>query len=154
MVLLDNNGFYKNTKQTIDLVDDEGLYDLMSQKFKTEKWYILFFPMHGFDFLLKEMEDRFYNPKSDRNKGFELSVLFDRNTILVMAYKEWMNPITFKALLDEVMEYKDEAFNEIPKDKDIVMFRYKGETQAEFNPRWNIFNGFNRYMAIKRMKSK
>ena len=85
---LDPEGFIVNQKGEspdpgVAMTDEGGVIDILYQKAKSRKWYVLFFSPIDFVDEIKKIEYRYYAPKSDRNKGLELSILLDKQTTLV-----------------------------------------------------------------------
>ena len=72
---LDADGFIPlpdGKKSNMMFVDEGELFDIMMQRFRTRKWYIFFFPLSGFERVTMAVENKFYTPGTDRNKGYEI----------------------------------------------------------------------------------
>ena len=141
---LDENGFIKNTG-SLAFVDQGELIDLMYKRFKTEKWYIMFLPWQGFDYVAHKIEITFY--KDDRNHGFEISPIFTHNCVLVMCYKQFMSPQNLYELLNNTCKYADPSFKSIPEGKDIIFFQGTRdlESPTQKQMRFNLFMDFTDY---------
>lgn len=155
---LDSNGFVilaDGRKSGMAMVDLGGLLDLMWRRFNTEKWYIIFFPLDGFYPIYSKIEEEFYTPSTDRNKGYEILPLLDRNTTIVMCYKEWMTPKQLGDLMRKIGDAnKNEPFIpmnqdlpslEIPEGKDVAFITVKNESPMSWNMRLDFFREFNDY---------
>ena len=148
---LDSNGFIKvaSNGYGLAMVDPGEMIDLIYQRLKTEKWYIMFFPINGFDPIYSAIEETFYKPKSGKNKGFEIVTMFDRNTILIMCYKEWMSSKELTALILKVgSAHKNMPFSnmkdgkplmEIEDGKDIMFVQAMNESKSSIEPRLGLW---------------
>lgn len=135
---LDSEGFIVGSSG-LAITDEGGLIDIIYQKLMTNKWYIMFFPWSGLGSLYSEIENSFYAPKTDRAKGFELSALYDKATVLVFAYKKWMS----NAQLNGIMrKYTDMV---IPEDKDVFLPTIESESIESQNTRFLFHNEFADY---------
>lgn len=132
----DSLGFTNNPKnQMFSMITEGEAYQIIYEKAKTEKWWMLFFPYSGLSEVYAEIENKFYTPKSGRNRGFELLPMLNMNCMMVMCYKDWMSKEQFSKLM---MKYFGNPFD-IPEGKDIAFCTYKGESEFGQKIRMNFF---------------
>lgn len=140
MTQLDSEGFIVNERGVV-ATDEGGVIDILYQKAKSRKWYVLFFSLIDFVDEIKKIEYRYYAPKSGRNKGFELSVLMDKHTTLVFCYKQWMTP----QQLEQIFIEGSNRETRWDSKNDIAFFRVRGELAPVTAIRWAFFEEFVDY---------
>ena len=144
---LDEEGFIVNAeaddklKSGIATTDEGGVIDIIYRKAKTRKWYILFFPFLDFSDVIIKIEHTYYPPKSDKNRGFEMSIMLDKQTVLVMCYKQYMTP----AQLQEIFAGSSDHKVPLNPDQDIAFLRMRGEDARTTALRWAFFQEFMDY---------
>jgi hypothetical protein len=124
------------------MIDEGELYEILYEKAKSNKWWILFFPNRGLSPIYREIEETYYKPKSGRNIGFELIPTFP-DTVIVMCFKDWMNNKQLSKLLREFLP----GTPDIPEGKDISIMTYQGEPETSLMTRQNLLMSFNDYFV-------
>jgi|GEM_PF-3577690 len=160
---LDADGFIPlpdGKKSNMMFVDEGELFDIMMQRFRTRKWYIFFFPLSGFERVTMAVENKFYTPGTDRNKGYEIVSMMNKNTTLVMCYKPFMPSAQLTDLLIELGSLhknnpsfhnidptaeKDIPMINIPEDKDVAFVGVEDEPATYAMLRITLFQDFLDY---------
>ena len=146
MPKLDSEGFIVNEmgqphERGVVTADDGGVIDILYKKAKSRKWFILFFSLVDFTDVIQKIEYSYYAPKSDRNKGFELSILMHKNTTLVFCYKQYMTPEQLRQIFAEGSN-RDTRWDPA---NDIAFLRMRGEPAPITAQRWAFFEEFMDY---------
>lgn len=143
MIELDGNGFFAGTPG-IAIANYGDVVDLMYKRYKTEKWFIMWFPWSGLDDIYAKIEETFYKPGTHKNAGFEIAPLHDKSCILIFCYKPWMSS---KQLTDLVNGLELAPHFTIPEGKDLIFMELKDEFILARGVRMSTFVDFNDYVT-------
>lgn len=139
---LDKDGFINGGQSGMLMLDEGEMLDLLYKRFKTEKWWMFFFPLSGLNSIYSKIENEYYTPGSERNKGFECPMLFDRNTVVVMCYKEWMSPAQLKHTMEE---FGGNSPFPVDGQRDIGFIELEGENPAARGMRMQLYFDLHDY---------
>ena len=143
MINIDREGFFVGPPG-LALATYGDVVDLMYKRYKTEKWYIMWFPWHGLDGIYRDIEEKFYKPGSNKNKGFEIAPMPDKSLILVFCYKNWMSHQQLTKLVNDL---ELAPFFKIPEGKDLIFMELKDEPIIIRGARMSTFVDFNDYVT-------
>jgi hypothetical protein len=130
------------------MIDEGQLFQILYEKAKTNRWYILFFPSE-FSHVYHEIEETFYAPKSGRNIGFEIIPIPTQPTAIIMCFKDWMK----KEELSKIFEKHLQEHFMLPDGKDISVITYDGEDKNLEYLRMGLLYQLNDYF-IKQEENK
>jgi hypothetical protein len=128
MKYLDKEGFIAINPSGFSPITEGDAYEILYQKCKSRKWWVFFFPLSASPAVYKEIEETFYKPSSNKNKGFELLPMWDIDTVIVMCYKQWMNADQLTNTVQKYMPTQPTTMREnrpskIGDDRDIAFIQ-------------------------------
>lgn len=123
------------------MIDEGQLFEILYEKTKSNKWWLLLFPLDGLNHVYREIEETYYAPKSGRNIGFELMPMFQEQTMIIMCFKDWMS----KEQLSKLIRKYIPQCADIPEGKDVATMTYENEPALCLRSRIMFLLSFNDY---------